>query len=119
MFDVEVDPLANLPSRPDIPIINKSNREVFLVEVAVPFDDHIDQCCAGKVQKYTPLCLEIKNFGFICRIVVVVSGSLGTAHSRVVSGFRLLGIPRYSTKWLARQLSASAATSSFRRGAKT
>ena len=29
--------------------------EVFLTEVAVPFDGHVDECYAGKSDKYVPL----------------------------------------------------------------
>ena len=86
IFDVEIDQSATSSTRPDITIYNKPNRQLFLVEVAVPFDSPIDKCFAGNFEKYMPLCFEISNFGFICRIVLIF-GSLGTVHNRVVSGF--------------------------------
>ena len=36
-FDVEIDPFATSSIKPDITIVNRPGREVFLVEVAVPF----------------------------------------------------------------------------------
>eukprot|EP00745_Piridium_sociabile_P024546 TRINITY_DN38897_c0_g1_i6.p1 TRINITY_DN38897_c0_g1~~TRINITY_DN38897_c0_g1_i6.p1 ORF type:complete len:597 (-),score=89.74 TRINITY_DN38897_c0_g1_i6:48-1838(-) len=100
--------------RPDITVIDRENHEVTLVEVAVPFDSHIDSCFSGKFQKYMPLCLQINDLGYYCKIIVIIVGSLGTVHKKVVPGLRLLGLPRQSTKWLAKYLSVSAALGSFR-----
>jgi hypothetical protein len=100
--------------RPDITLINRIDHEVFIIEVAVPFDAHIDVCYATKFEKYMPLCLEINSIVFFCRIVVFVFGSLGHVHSKVVPGMKILGIPAYTGKWLARYLSVSAAIGSFR-----
>ena len=42
---------------------------------------HIHVRYAGRFEKYIPLCLEIKNSLLICRIIVVVFGSLETAYN--------------------------------------
>jgi hypothetical protein len=101
-------------SRPDITIIHTNKREAFLVEFAVPFDAFNDRCHAEKFAKYMPLCIEINSLGYFCRVVVVVIGSLGTVHKKVVPGFQLLGISRSTSKWLAKYLSVSAAIGSHR-----
>jgi len=100
-------------TRPDITIIDEENRDVLLTEIAVPFDSHIDQCYEQKFLKYLNLCQEISSLGYRCRVIVVVIGSLGTVHRRVVPGLHMMGVPRYSSKWLARYLSTSAALGSF------
>ena len=100
-------------TRPDLTVINEEERKVFLVEIAVPFDAHIDTCYEKKIEKYIQLCHDITALGYRCWVISIVIGSLGTVHRRVVSGLQLLGCPRYSSKWLARYLSISAALGSF------
>ena len=79
-------------TRPDITIIDTLKKEVFIVEISVPFDGHIDRCYVEKFDKYMPLANEINNMGFYCRIVIIIIGSLGSVHNRVVPGFKLIGI---------------------------
>ena len=98
---------SSTATRPDITIINEEDREVLLAEIAVPFDAFIDICYSKKFEKDIELCHEITTLGYHCRVIVIVIGSLGTVHGRVVSGLHLLGIPRYASRWLARYLSIS------------
>ncbi|XP_077984864.1 uncharacterized protein LOC144439452 [Glandiceps talaboti] len=114
MFGADLESFTTTAIRPDITIIDTTSHEVFLVEVSVPFDGHIDRCYTEKFDKYIPLSFEINNLGFFCRIVVIVIGSLGSVHKRVIPGFKLIGIPHQTKKWLARYLSVSAAIGSFR-----
>jgi hypothetical protein len=114
LFGRDSDAFVTNAIRPDISIINHTNREVILVEVAVPFDAFIDICYSTKFDKYLPLCLEINSLGYACRTVVVIIGSLGNVHMKVVPGLRILGMPSYSAKWLAKYLSVSAMIGSSR-----
>ena len=114
MFGVDSDAFASTASRPDIAVIDYDSREALLVEVAVPFDAFIDLSYSAKFDKYLPLCMEIGSFGFSCRIVVLIFGSLGNVHRRVLPGLRLIGVPACSARWLAKYLSISAIIGSFR-----
>ena len=100
--------------RPDLVIIDRTNSEVFLVEVAVPFDAFVDISFTSKFDKYMQLCLEINALGFSCRTVVLIIGSLGSVHRRVVPGLKMLGLPTYTAKWLAKYLSIGVMIGSHR-----
>ena len=55
-----------------------------------------------------------QSCAFICRIVIIVFSSLGIVQNRVMTGFRLLGIPHLLNKMVARSLNVRAATCPFR-----
>ena len=114
LFGSDAEAFRTTATRPDITIINQSSREVFLVEIAVPFDAFIDVCYASKFDKYLPLCLEINAFGYACRTLVLIIGSLGNVHRRVVSGLKLAGMCNRSARWLAKYLSVSVMIGSSR-----
>lgn len=114
MFEAEARAFQTRANRPDVTVIDSDKREVFLVEFAVPFDAFIDRCYTGKFDKYMPLCIEINNLGYFCRVVVVVIGSLGMVHKKVVPGFQLLGMSRSTSKWLAKFLSVSSVIGSHK-----
>ena len=94
-------------SRPDLCIVDHSNSTAFIVELANPFDPFIDQCYQTKFNKYMPLCLKMAEAGFNTKVIVLVIGSLGSVHRRVVSGLRMLGLSQRQSKGLARYLSVS------------
>ena len=50
--------------RPDITVINNDTKKVQLVEIAVPFDTHIEETYHTKFSKYFPLAIEINQLGF-------------------------------------------------------
>ena len=100
-------------TRPDITIIDETNKCVTLVEFSMPFDAFIDQCYQSKFDKYLPLCTELHDLGYRSEIIVLIIGSLGNVHSRFISGLAKLRISRTEGKFLARYLSISAMIGSF------
>ena len=94
-------------SRPDLCLIDHGNSVAFIIEVANPYDPFIDQCYNIKFEKYMPLCIQLSDAGFNTKVVVLVIGSLGTVHRRLVPGLRLLGLSQRQSKSLARYLSVS------------
>jgi hypothetical protein len=94
-------------SRPDLCLIDHSNSVAFIVEFANPFDCFLDQCYRGKFDKYMPLCLCLEDAGFHTKIIVLIVGSLGTVHRRVVPGLMLMGLSKSKSKRLAKYLSVS------------
>jgi len=95
-------------TRPDMCVIDKTNKTCLIVEVAVPFDAFVSDCYWNKFQKYLPLCQSISDLGFRCKIVVLIVGSLGIVHRCFVSGLRLVGLPARQAKAVARYCSVSA-----------
>jgi hypothetical protein len=98
MFDADTTNFLTSAKRPDITIINRSTREVFLVAIAVPFDAFIDTCYITKFDKYMPLCLEINSLGYTCRTVVLIFGSLGNVPQKVIPGLKLIGVRPFHTQ---------------------
>ena len=100
-------------TRPDMTVVDTTNKRVTLVEISIPFDGFIDQCFQSKFDKYMPLCVEINNLGYRTETVVLVIGSLGNVHTRFISGLIKLGVSRVEAKFLAKYLSVSAIIGSF------
>ena len=94
--------------RPDITVIDTETRQVFLVEIAVPFDTFIGETYQNKFEKYLPLSREINQFGYQTKIIVLIIGSLGNVHKNFVSGLNKININRVIAKSLARYCSISA-----------
>jgi len=86
--------------RPDITVINMDTKKVQLIEVAVPLDTHIEETYQAKFDKYYPLSIEINQLGFSTEIVVLVVGSLGSVHTKFISGLAKLDINRREAKCL-------------------
>ena len=101
-------------TRPVIPIINKTDKTAYLVEVSSPFDSHLQKCYQSKFDKYLPLSLEINDLGYYTEIIVLIVGSLGYVHTRFISGLRKLNIPRHEAAFLAKYCSISAIIGSKR-----
>ena len=94
--------------RPDITIINSETKEVQLIEIAVPFDTHIQETYQAKFDKYYPLSLEINQLGYNSKVIVLVIGSLGHVEKHFVSGLIKVGINRKIAKSLTKFCSISA-----------
>ena len=95
-------------TRPDACLIDKEQRTCLIVEVAVPFDPFVPDCYQGKFNKYLPLCQRIQEFGFDCKVIIFIVGSLGSVHDKFVSGMKIAGISIRRAKAIARYCSVSA-----------
>ena len=49
--------------RPDIVIINSSDKTTFIVEIATPFDAFLERYFDEKFNKYFPLSVELSELG--------------------------------------------------------
>ena len=95
-------------TRPDIVCIDKKSRTATIIEVAVPFDAHIEKTYEHKFDKYYPLSLEINQLDYSTRIIILIIGSLGNVHKRFISGLKLLNLSNKDAKFMARYCSVSA-----------
>ena len=102
-FNDNSDSFITTNRRPDITIIDSDTRQVFLVEIALPFDTFIGETYQTKFEKYLPLAREINQFGFQTKVI----GSLGNVHKNFVSGLIKLNISRAIAKSLAKYCSIS------------
>ena len=114
MFNSPQQHFLSQNTRPDLVLIDREEQRATIVEIAVPFDAHIDICYKSKFEKYFPLSQELNNLGFKAEIIVLIIGSLGTVHFRFLSGLKKMNIPKAESKHLARYLSISAIIGSYR-----
>lgn len=102
-----------LHKKPDLLIIDHCNNKVFIVEISTPFDAFIDQCYQTKFDYYQPLCeLITVDTNYTCKIVVLIIGSTGCVHNKVVTGLKMLGMSTHRSKAIAKYISLSAAIGS-------
>lgn len=109
---------SDIRSKPDLCIVDHRNSVAFIVEVSNPFDSFIEQCYQHKFDKYMPLCLSLNDAGFTTKVIVLVIGSLGIVHKKVVPGLSILGLSKRQSKSLARYLSISVMIGSRRAWAR-
>ena len=78
--------------KPDIVLVNKTTKEAFIVDVAVPRDRSVSDREAEKVQKYQELRREIKRLWNLSKVTVVpiVIGALGGASDKLPDFLGLL-----------------------------
>ena len=99
--------------KPDILILDDRNKKAFIVEISTPFDAFLDQCYHTKFEYYQPLSeLITVDTNYTCKIIVIIIGSTGCVHNKVVPGLKMLGISSRKSKAIAKYLSISAAIGS-------
>lgn len=99
--------------KPDLLVIDHHNRKAFVIEISVPFDAFIEQCYQTKFDYYLPLS-ELINVDTIyaCKTVVLIIGSTGCVHNKVITGLKMLGVNTRNRRAIAKYLSISAAIGS-------
>ena len=68
-----------LANKPDIVVVNKQDRQAWIIDVAIPFDRNIKDKEWEKIDKYQPLSEELKRTWKLrnVQIIPVVIGGLG------------------------------------------
>ena len=99
--------------KPDLLILDHQLKKAFIFEISSPFDAFLEQCYNTKFKYYQPLCELISlDTLYTCKIIVLIFGSTGCVHNKVVPGLRMLGFNAYKSKAIAKYLSVSAAIGS-------
>ena len=88
--------------RPDLLLVNKAKKKVFIVEFSVSFDRFIDLCYQHKFNKYIELCNKCNELGCYTRIIVLIIGSLGLVHNKFVNGLKVIGLTTSKAKAIAK-----------------
>ena len=68
--------------KPDIVIVNKSDKSVFIIELTIPFDRNIDDARKRKEKRYENLNDDICKAGFSSHLYTIEIGSRGFVSSR-------------------------------------
>ena len=68
--------------RPDISIINESAKELYIIELTVPFDLYAEEAHQRKSNKYTPLVNDIIANGYKVTFFTLEIGSRGFINAR-------------------------------------
>jgi hypothetical protein len=58
-------------NRPDITLINKTKRTVYLIDVAIPNTPNLEKKYNEKIQNYLPLAEEIKSVWKLNSVTIV------------------------------------------------
>jgi hypothetical protein len=70
--------VATTTRRPDILLLNRSSRAIYLVELTVPFEENLVKAANLKRQKYDTLVRDIEaGDGWRCRLLTIEVGSRG------------------------------------------
>ena len=64
-------------SRPDLVIINRAEKKIFLLELTCSFESNSASAHARKMTKYTTLKLDLEDKGYYCMLVPFEVGSRG------------------------------------------
>ena len=116
-FDHDIDINTEFVTRnirPDIAVVDHESKTVKLIEISTPFDAHIDLCFSSKCLKYSPLATEIDELGFNSEVIVFIVGSLGSIHSKFLSGLMKCSLPKHEAIFLIKYLNISSIIGSFK-----
>ena len=83
-----------LPRRPDIVFIDRKEREVVIIDVALPGDDRVKDKELEKVKKYRLLKDEIAKVWYTRKVIVVlvVIGALGAVSVKFKKYMKQIGV---------------------------
>ena len=90
-------------TKPDIVVIDKGVKEIYVIEFSAPAEHNIAQKEAEKKEKYRDLLVELRQIhrGHRVRLVVVVIWCLGGVPGSVVKALEGILFCRDSAIWLA------------------
>ncbi len=78
--------------RPDVFLLSESTKQGVLLELAVPWEDRLEEAFERKLAKYEGLVSECRQAGWRARCLPIKVGSRGFADRSLCRAFSLLGI---------------------------
>lgn len=84
--------VAETTLRPDLVLISSSSKQVFLLELTVPWEDHMEEANERKRLKYSDLVQECRSKGWKARCEPFEVGCRGFAARSMCKIYSLLGI---------------------------
>ena len=86
--------------KPDI--VLKSEENIFLVDVACPYDYYIQSSFNQKMDHYNELCLSLNRMNHHCEVLPLIVGSTGLIHRKCLPYLIKLGLSKGSAKGLCK-----------------
>ena len=103
-------------SRPDLVLIRRKEKQIFVLELTCSFERNIDSANARKKEKYTQLKSDIEDQGYTCYLVPFEIGSRGYISKRnkldLTTVFHATNL-KFNTAKCMKDLSKIALLSSF------
>ena len=84
-------------NRPDILVYDKGRRQVTIIDVAVPLDRNLIETHGGKIARYRPLAVELKEMWRledVPRIVPVVLSTTGVVPGNLLEALKVLDLEK-------------------------
>lgn len=78
--------------RPDIVLVSELSKQVVLLELTIPWEDHLEEALERKLSKYTGLVSDCQQAGWRARGLPVEVGCRGFAAHSLTRAFSSLGI---------------------------
>ena len=69
-------------SRPDLVILNREDKKIFLLELTCSFESNVDSANITKTLKYTQIKQDIEDKGYTCILLPFEIGSRGYVSKR-------------------------------------
>ena len=76
--------IKNIADTPDLVIMDEHNKAITIIEIGCSYDAYMDTCYASKLLKYQPLNNVFNNYGYSCKVIALLFGSLGHVHKMCV-----------------------------------
>ena len=70
----------------------KSENNIFLVDVACPYDYYIQSAFNQKMDHYNQLCLSLKSMDYHSKVLPLIVGSCGIIHNKCLPYLIKLGL---------------------------
>ena len=85
LWDYEIQTDRRIQARrPDLVLVNKTQRNAIIIDIAVPEDRNIAVKEREKIDKYQDLCLEIKRLWNVkTQVIPIVIGAMGSHSNRL------------------------------------
>ena len=91
--------------KPDIVV--KSQNLVNIIDVACPYDIHLESLHVRKISYYDDSRRQITLSGLQCNVYAIIIGSLGTVHYKALDTLKCLKLPKLQSKGLLKWSSTS------------
>ena len=101
------------PLKPDLTVIQKESKEIFLVELTICWDTGFQQAQTRKLERYQELVAELEEGGWKSTLITLEVGSRGFTGNRTATSLRKLFPKKKTRASLLTKMNQSALTGSY------
>ena len=99
--------------RPDVNLWSTSTKTVLMFELTCPAEENFIKANVRKMDRYAPLCEQIRNAGWTPVLRTIEAGARGFVSHRFQKAFRELGLTSKETSTACKDISSVAARCSY------